>query len=303
MNPRVLVTGASGFIGLQVVAALSSMGIEVHSAGLNTLPGDENKRARRCDLLSHEAVERLLRAVSPTHLVHLAWYVEHGKFWRSAENLAWLEASLHLVRRFAEGGGQRVVVAGTCAEYDWRHGYCVEGVTPCEPATLYGASKDALRRTVQAFAGEHGLSWSWGRVFHLYGPGEPDARLVPSVALSLLRGNAPRCTAGTQLRDLMHVSDVGRAFATLVTSELEGPVNVATGVPVRLGDVVRAIAKHFPDAPAPVFGALAAPQDEPPLLVGDATRLHALGFRPRHDLESGIADAVAHLRARHSAAS
>ena len=58
--------------------------------------------------------------MAPTHLLHLAWYAEPGLFWRSPENLRWVEASLRLLRAFAEHGGQRAVMAGSCAEYAWQ---------------------------------------------------------------------------------------------------------------------------------------------------------------------------------------
>ena len=57
--------------------------------------------------------------IRPEVLIHLAWYAEHGKYWTSPENVRWVEASLALLRGFAAAGGRRVVMAGTCAEYEW----------------------------------------------------------------------------------------------------------------------------------------------------------------------------------------
>ena len=124
----------------------------------------------------------------PKGLLHFAWFVEPGKLITDPSNLAWASASLDLVRAFRESGGQRCAVSGSCYEYDWRFGYCVEDVTPCEPDTLYGAAKDSLRRTFLAYCNASGLSGSWGRAFFMYGPRENPARLVSSVIISLLRG-------------------------------------------------------------------------------------------------------------------
>src|SRR3954452_23524389 len=141
---RVLVTGATGFIGHHLPELLSSRGFEVATVS----------RAGGVDLLEPGAPERVVAEVQPTHLLHLAWYAEPGKYWTSPENVRWVEASLALLRAFAAGGGRRAVLAGTCAEYDWAHGFCSEGVTPLAPWTLYGPSKHALREMAESFAGE-----------------------------------------------------------------------------------------------------------------------------------------------------
>ena len=107
--------------------------------------------------IAGRARRRCSRAAAPTHLLHLAWYAEHGPFWTSTENLRWAAATIALVQAFAERGGRRAVLAGTCAEYRWGEpGPCVEGVTPLEPATLYGTAKHATRAVLEAAAGELG---------------------------------------------------------------------------------------------------------------------------------------------------
>ena len=90
----------------------------------------------------------LLTEVAPTHLLHFAWYAEPGKYQQSAENARWREAGGELLRAFAASGGRRAVFAGTCFEYDLAYGECYERLTPCAPATPYGASKLALAQMV-----------------------------------------------------------------------------------------------------------------------------------------------------------
>src|SRR5262249_29431025 len=144
----------------------------------------------RADLLEAGTAERIIAELRPTHLLHLSWYAEHGKFWSASENLHWVGSTLGLVEAFFASGGRRAVYSGTCAEYHWAHGWLSEGVTPERPSSIYGASKDATRRVVEAFARQHELSWAWGRIFFLYGPGEAPTRLVASIARSLLAGTA-----------------------------------------------------------------------------------------------------------------
>src|SRR4051794_12940479 len=98
---RVLVTGASGFIGRHCLPALSARGFDVHAIHATGTPGIESTW-HRVDLIEPVQMRRLLDEVQPTHLLHLAWYVDHGKYWTSTENLRWIEASLSLLRGFVE---------------------------------------------------------------------------------------------------------------------------------------------------------------------------------------------------------
>jgi nucleoside-diphosphate-sugar epimerase len=232
-------------------------------------------------------------SIRPTHLLHLAWHAVPGQYRTAAENLAWVGASLALLREFAEQGGRRVVMAGTCAEYDWAHGYCSERVTPQNPATLYGASKHALRLLLDAFGAQSALSSAWGRVFFLYGPHEHPERLVASVARAVLTGQPARCSHGAQIRDYLHVADVAGAFLALLESDVRGPVNIASGQPVAVRDLVLALARRAGREDLVRLGAIEARADEPPLLVGDPTRLRAeVSWRPRYALEAGLEDTL-----------
>ena len=74
----------------------------------------------------------------------MAWYVEPGAMIEHEDNLRWTARRLELLRQFKAHGGERCVFTGSCYEYDWRHGYCSEELTPTRPDTLYGAAKNAL---------------------------------------------------------------------------------------------------------------------------------------------------------------
>ena len=297
---RVLVTGASGFIGRHCLPILLARGYEVYAVGFRTsevtLLG---VHWRRADLLDANQIVDLLRDTQPTHLMHFAWCTTPGTYWTMPENLNWLQASLTLVQAFVQNGGQRLVTAGTCAEYDWHYGYCSEMVTPLMPTTLYGTCKNSLHHVLTAFAKEAGLSAAWGRIFFVYGPFEQQQRLVPSVINSLLRGEAARCSHGNQIRDFLHVEDVADAFVALLNGEMSGPVNIASGLPLALKDVIGEIAARFNRPDLVEWGAIAAAADEPPFLVADTRRLTAeVGWTPRHNLVSGLAQTIEWWRRR-----
>jgi nucleoside-diphosphate-sugar epimerase len=208
---------------------------------------------------------------------------------------------MDLIVDFAATGGQRIVTAGTCAEYAWDgDGPCQEDRTPLQPASLYGTSKDALRRMQEALARQLGISAAWGRIFFPYGPGEPAGRLVPSVIDSILRGQPAQCSHGRQLRDFIYVDDVARAFAVVLDSSFEGAVNIGTGVAVTIADVAREAARAAGSLELLELGALPARSGEPDVLLADVERLRQIGFVSQWTLAAAM-DATAR-QAKHQIA-
>jgi nucleoside-diphosphate-sugar epimerase len=292
---RVVLTGATGFVGRQALPALLAAGHDVHAVARRRGPDLPGVTWHELDLLTDPRAPAELR---PEVLLHLAWYAEHGKFWTSPENVRWVQATLALLEAFAATGGRRAVLAGTCAEYEWSRAVYPEDA-PRRPSTLYGASKHGLQVVAAAFAEQVDIELAWGRLFFLYGPFEAPARLVPSLVCSLLRGEPARMTAGTQRRDFLHVADAGAAFAALVDSGLTGPVNVASGEGVALRDLATLIARRTAGVELLEIGALPQRTGDPDSLVADVGRLRSeLGWRPRIALEEGLAGAVAWWRER-----
>jgi nucleoside-diphosphate-sugar epimerase len=245
-----------------------------------------------------------MAAVRPTHLLHLAWVTTPGAYWTSPDNERWVEASLGLLRAFAGGSGRRVVIAGTCAEYDWTApGPCHEFVTPTWPATLYGKCKDELRRRAESFAAAEGLSLAWGRLFFLYGPREHPARLVPSVTRSVLAGRFAECTSGAQVRDFLHVDDAAEALVVLLMSDVTGPVNVASGESIPVREVVETVATAAGRPDLLRLGAKPSSANDPPVIAADVRRLRSeVGWVPRIGLAAGVADAMSWWREQRVAA-
>jgi nucleoside-diphosphate-sugar epimerase len=247
----------------------------------------------RGDLLDPQAGRTLLEVVRPTHLLHLAWITTPSVYWEAPENVRWLASTTALLQAFIELGGERIVTAGTCAEYDWSYGYCIEGATLERPATLYGKSKRAMTELGGALAERTKTTFASGRVFLLYGPHEDERRLVSSVIVSLLAGRPALCTHGQQIRDLLHVQDVADAFVALLSSSVRGVVNIGSGAPVALRDVVTQIGDALGAPQLVQLGARPAPPGEPRLLLPDTSRLREeVGWAPRVDLAAGLADAI-----------
>jgi nucleoside-diphosphate-sugar epimerase len=290
MSNRVLLTGASGFIGRHCLAPLCAAGYEVHAVSSRERSTERPEAQwHRADLLDKSQLDELVTRIKPTHLLHFAWYAIPGKYPTSSENLRWCQSTLELLHSFADNGGKRAVFAGTCFEYDSRYGFCNEELTPSRPSTFYGVCKNSTREVVAGFSRQFGISSAWGRIFYLFGPHESEARLVPATILALLRGQNVPCSHGRQVRDFLHVEDTASAFVSLLQSEVEGTVNIASGEPITIRSLLEQIAGLLNSQNRVKFGAIAAAPNDPPLLVADTRRLREeVGWQPKSRLEEGL---------------
>jgi nucleoside-diphosphate-sugar epimerase len=290
---RVLVSGASGFLGLSVLARLAGPDREVHALHARAdHPALPDVRWHRLDLADRRAVAALVEQLAPEQLVHLAWCTDHGRFWHAPENLGWVEYSLHLLHAFVSRGGRRLVMVGTCAEYDWSTADAplVESSSPLAPATLYGVAKDALRRLASAYAEQEGVELAWGRLFLLYGPREAPGRLVSSLVRSSLSGQPVATGSGAHVRDFLHVEDAAGAVVALLDSSVVGAVNIASGVGTAIDEVIDRIVALTGRPELVHRGALPDRPGDPPSLLADVARLRdEVGFTPRWGLADGLA--------------
>ncbi|RQW37687.1 NAD(P)-dependent oxidoreductase [Novosphingobium sp. LASN5T] len=295
-RPKVLVTGATGYVGRAAVRHLRALGCTVHALGRHD-PGD-GIAWHRTDLLADGDLVGAVADIDAQVCLHLAWSVPPGRFWTHPDNLDWVGASLRLFRAFVAAGGRRVVGVGSCAEYAWDVPLLREEM-PLRPDTLYGRAKAALADLLFAFAQQEGVEAAWARLFFLYGPGEPEGKLVSDAASILLRGGRVATTPGEQSRDFLHVDDVGRALALLSCTSMTGPVNIASGQAVRVREVLERIERLTDTEGRVDYGQRSLAAGEPMKLVGDVSRLRdEVGFRPHFSLEAGLRDTVDHWRQR-----
>jgi nucleoside-diphosphate-sugar epimerase len=291
---KVLLTGASGFIGRQCLSPLIRGGYEVHAVRRDRPASDGRAKDvewHQLDLLDRSRVSKLLGEIRPTHLLHCAWYAVPGKYWEAPENHQWVEASLHLFRTFAKVGGQRAVGVGSCAEYDWSFGRCSETTTPLNPTTTYGICKRNLYDDVMKLQGDNRLSVAWGRLFFLYGPHERRERFVPSMINPILRGERAQCSHGGQIRDYLYVKDAAAALVSLLDSSVTGPVNIASGNAVTLQQIAKTIGAKLGRPDLVTFGETES--TEPREIAAETSRLNKeVGWSPQYNLDLGLEETI-----------
>jgi nucleoside-diphosphate-sugar epimerase len=293
---RALVTGANGFIGAALVERLLEAGVHVfavtHRAQDNLLAiGGERLTILTADLSREDDIRAAVVRAQPTVAFHLAWLTEPGRYLTSIPwNLESVRFSLSLLECLLEHRCAHIVYAGSCAEYELGPAVLTED-SPARPSSVYGASKLALATAALAAAAEAGSALAWARIFYVYGPREDRRRAVPQIVDGAMSGRPPLLNKPDQARDFLHVDDVASALVALGRAPGHGTFNVCSGQGRTLRELwLRAqqmLGTDAPDLPmVPSNGG-----DEPPI-VGDASRLRALGWTPGFGADAGLAEAV-----------
>jgi nucleoside-diphosphate-sugar epimerase len=281
---RVLVTGATGFIGSYVTRALATRDMEVYAA---TLPGANRERLQALaagvdvlegDLSDVRWTREMVSSLRPETVIHLAWYAEPGAYLRAVpENMGSLRGGINLLQALvAEGTCRRVVLAGTC----------LENVTTPHPP-IYAAAKAAQHALAMGLR-TGSLTIACAHIHYLYGPWEDARRAIPSVIRSLLHDTPIDVTAGTQARDYLHVEDVAGALCAVAESELTGRIDICTGQPIHLREVFEEIGRVVGKPELIRIGGRADAESVDWPSTGDAMPLLQTGWQPNYSLSQGI---------------
>ncbi|AOB31014.1 oxidoreductase [Bordetella sp. H567] len=272
MKQKVLLTGASGFVGRHVLARLHAAGVPLRviarprrDRGADWPPGAEIIETG--DLFAEPAAWWADVAAGCSRVLHLAWYVEPGLYLRSPRNLDCLAGTLAMARGCARAGVSRFVGVGTCFEYDTSAGH-LSVDTPLRPMSPYAAAKAAAYLALDGFLREAGISFAWCRLFYLHGEGEDPRRLIAYVRQRLAQRLPVELTHANQVRDYMPVEDAARDLAQHLMGERQGAINVCSGRAVTVRALVEALADASGHRDLLRFGARPDNDIDPPVIVG-----------------------------------
>lgn len=273
MTRSVLLTGACGFVGRQVLRALAEQAVKVRvvvrdgSSGKLPVLETIDRVIATPDLFGEPADWWAEACHGIDTVIHVAWYAEPGKYLQSEKNIDCLAGTLQMARGAARAKVRRFVGIGTCVEYDLAGGV-LSVDTPLRPVTPYAGAKAAAFMALSQWLPSQNVEFAWCRLFYLHGEGEDGRRLVPYLRSRLAAGEAANLTSGNQVRDFLDVRDAGRLIARIALSNKQGPANVCSGVPITVRQLAERIADEYGRRDLLAF--CARPDDplEPPSVVG-----------------------------------
>lgn len=291
---KVLITGASGFIGKAITsAAAKEPDWEVYAviSGKREIRFDGNVHIVKADLTDLSQVEARLEEVRPDIIFHLAWNLGDRGFLDSESNLTWLETSLCILKKFVSLGGQHFFFAGSSAEYGYGSNICRE-TDEGRPEDLYGMCKSSFSRVGRMFSQSNGITFTSARIFSAYGVGERHIlHIIPSAIDALNRGERFVCKAPENQWDFVYIDDIAGAAVCAAKQRYNGVLNIASGAAASIRELLETIAGEFG---SPELIEYCEQSGAPKLLLADTHALtETLGYKPKVDLKSGIKQTVA----------
>jgi len=289
----VLVTGANGFVGRNLVGRLLQLGADVvvvvRSAGRRLTDVARSIRIVECDLADADQLAAKIAAVRPTVVFHLAARVAASG---SPSEIVQTNVvgTINLLNAVNGDVLTQFVYCGTGSEYG--AGSRLSESSPLRPTNMYGATKAAGHLAAHSFRRTHGLPVISVRPFTMYGPWEPPRRLIPFVCCSALDDLEILLTPAEQERDFVFVDDAVDAFvrmAAVAANDDVEAINVCSGVPVRVRDVVTEIVALSGGKGRPQFGALPYRTGDARSECGDGSLAReVLGWSPQTSLTEGL---------------
>lgn len=272
---KVLVTGASGFVGRHVVARLLERGHRVTALARDAdkaqgLAWFDRVEFLTCDIHADRLPDRLEQADA---VIHLAWpgLPNYRDLFHFEQNLI---GDYRFLKSLIERGVGQLLVAGTCFEYGLQNG-CLAEDLPTRPANPYALAKDSLRKFLQQLQQHQSFTLQWARLFYLYGEGQHANSLLAQLDRAIADGRPTfNMSGGEQLRDYLPIEVAARRLVQLAERpDADGVYNVCSGKPISIRTLVE---QHIRERGADIalnLGYHAYPDYEPMAFWGDPRKL------------------------------
>jgi len=276
---KILVTGATGFIGYHIIHYLLNNGYEVIATGTSREKAMQRDWFSRVKFVEHftgkddTQTDLYIKFDRPVKLIHLAW-PGLPDYKSPAHIEEYLPAQYAFLENMICNGLKDVTITGTCFEYGMKNGLLTENMEP-EPANPYAVAKDSLRRQLMMLQATHSFSLKWIRLFYMYGKGQHVKSLIIQLDAALAKGeNTFNMSGGQQVRDYLPVEKVAENIARIaMQNKITGIINCSSNKPVTVESMVREYLKQVGGKIELNLGYYPYPDYEPMEFWGDNTKM------------------------------
>ncbi|WP_277668752.1 NAD(P)-dependent oxidoreductase [Caproiciproducens galactitolivorans] len=274
---KVLVTGAGGYIGRHVVSALLDMGAEVLAADFVADGIDCRAKTIQADIFSgSKTIYEDLG--SPDVCVHMAW--KDGFVHNSDAHMGYLSKHYEFIHNMTDGGLKQIAIMGTMHEVGYYEG-AIDENTPCNPVSMYGIAKDALRRSTYQMLKDKDVVWQWLRAYYIYGDDERNHSIFSKIIQAEKAGQTEfPFNTGKNKYDFITVEELAKMIATCaMQTAVAGIINCCTGKPVSLAEKVENFLQEHHYKIKLKYGAFPDRPYDSPAIWGDDTKIRAIMSR------------------------
>lgn len=271
MNKKIVVTGAGGYIGRHVVSELCSLGAEVIAVDFKTHGIDKRAKVISSDIFNGSTgiFEELGCADA---CLHMAW--KDGFVHNSDAHMELLSKHYTFIKDMVKGGLKQLAVMGTMHEVGYYEG-AIDENTPCNPISMYGIAKDALRRSTLLLLKDSDVCLQWLRAYYIYGDDKRNNSIFAKLTVAAEEGKKSfPFSTGKNKYDFIHVDELARQIAaSVMQNEVKGIINCCTGNSVSLADKVEEFIKVHGWDISLDYGAFPDRPYDSPAVWGDATKI------------------------------
>lgn len=269
---KVVVTGASGYIGRHVVDALIKMHHEVIAVDMINKGINTDATFLSLDIFSDDIYNKLGR---PDACIHMAW--KDGFNHASDAHMGMLSKHYAFIKNMIDGGVKYLSVMGTMHEIGYYEG-CVDENTPTNPLSMYGIAKNALREASLLLGEKSNTALMWLRAYYILGDDSNNNSIFTKITQMEHEGKASfPFVSGKNKYDFINVDELAKQIATASTqSEITGTINCCSGKPVSLADKVNEFIEKNHYSIRPDYGKFPERPYDSPAIWGDNTKINLI---------------------------
>ncbi len=271
---KVIVTGANGYIGSQVIKRLLDNGHKVIAVDFNNNNIDKRAEFYNDDIFNLN--EELYKKWGlPKAVIHLAW--QDGFNHNSESHMANLMNHFNFLRHLIDYGVLSVTVMGSVHEVGYHEG-AVDENTPCRPLSYYAIAKNTLRELMQVYTSGKNVSLKWLRGYYITGNDYCNHSIFTKILEMTKNGQKEfPFTKGDNLFDFIDINDLAeQVFRCAVQDKIEGIINVCSGKPVAIKDKVEMFIKENSLNITLLPGKFPSRKYDSPIIYGDNTKVNLI---------------------------